>query len=61
MAFAGINPLAILIAAVAGFAFGAVYYMAPVKAMARGGRNDQGGDGRQAIARALHRFDRWRS
>ena len=27
MAFAGINYLAILIAAVAGFAFGAVYYM----------------------------------
>jgi hypothetical protein len=27
MAFAGINHLAVLIAAVAGFAFGAVYYM----------------------------------
>jgi hypothetical protein len=27
MAFAGINPLAILIAAAAGFAFGAVYYI----------------------------------
>ena len=27
MAFAGINPLAVLIAAVAGFAFGAAYYV----------------------------------
>ncbi len=27
MAFAGINPLAVLIAAAAGFAFGAVYYI----------------------------------
>ena len=27
MAFAGINPLAVLIAAVAGFAFGAAHYV----------------------------------
>ena len=60
MAFAGINYLAVLIATIAGFAFGAAYYMSLSQAVARRDGQDQGGAFRlgQGLAGAVHRLDR---